>query len=69
MPYTYRKIAQKLKKQGYEILRQGKGSHVVFGKGKNRIIVPNHGGQDISPGVEKKIVDLLKMDKDSFQKL
>lgn len=69
MPYTYRKIAKKIEKMGYVILRQGKGSHVVFGKAEKRIIVPNHSGKDISSGVEGKIIKLLCITKEEFRKI
>jgi mRNA interferase HicA len=69
MPYRYRDIERKLRKLGYEVFRQGKGSHVIFGKGIERIVVPNHGGRDISPGVEQKIAKTLGINSEDFRNL
>lgn len=69
MPYTYREISKKLEKLGFVILRRGKGSHVVFGKDDIRIIVPRHGGKDISPGVEKKIIKLVELSPEDFRSI
>jgi len=69
MPYSYKEISKKLKKEGYSLLRMGKGSHVVFGKENSRIIVPHHGGKDISPGVEKQILKILGKTKEEFRRI
>jgi len=69
MPYQYREIKQRLQKLGYSILRQGKGSHVIFGKENKRIIVPNHGGKDISIGVEKKIIKSINLSSSEFRNI
>jgi len=67
MPYNYREISKRLEKLGFVVLRRGKGSHVVFGKDDIRIIVPRHGGKDISPGVEKKIIKSVGLSSEDFR--
>ena len=69
MPYSYREISKKLQREGYLLLRRGKGSHVIFGKGIKRIIVPNHGGKDVSSGVEKQIIRILGKTKEEFRRI
>jgi len=46
-----------------------KDSHVLFSNGSNTFPVPNHAGKDISPGVERQILKLLKMKNYEFRKL
>jgi predicted RNA binding protein YcfA (HicA-like mRNA interferase family) len=68
MPYKFKEIEKRLRKLGYKVVRQ-KGSHVLFSNGSNTFPVPNHAGKDISPGVERQILKLLKMKNDDFRKL
>jgi predicted RNA binding protein YcfA (HicA-like mRNA interferase family) len=68
MPYKFKEIEKRLRKLGYKIVRQT-GSHVLFSNGISTFPVPNHSGKDISPGVERQILKLLKMSKDDFRKL
>ncbi len=68
MPYKYRDIERRLLKLGYKIVRQ-KGSHVLFSNGATTFPVPRHGGRDISPGVERQILKLLRISKDAFREL
>lgn len=69
MPYSFREIERRLKKLGFRIARQGKGSHVIFSNGQVTFPVPRHGGLDISPGVERKILKLIGMKADEFLRL
>ncbi|HRX64236.1 MAG TPA: type II toxin-antitoxin system HicA family toxin [Candidatus Absconditabacterales bacterium] len=68
MPYKFRDIQKRLQKLGFDIVRQ-KGSHVIFSNGKTIFPVPNHGGKDISPGVEKKILDFVNLNKKQFNNI
>ncbi|MDD3262217.1 MAG: type II toxin-antitoxin system HicA family toxin [Candidatus Absconditabacteria bacterium] len=68
MPYKFRDIERRLRKLGFDIVRQ-KGSHVIFSDGKITFPVPNHGGKDISPGVEKKILEFISKNKQDFDKI
>ena len=53
---------------GYKAVRQ-KGSHVIFSDGKNTFPVPNHGSKDISPGVEKQLLKILKLSVTEFRSI
>ncbi|MDQ7009973.1 MAG: type II toxin-antitoxin system HicA family toxin [Candidatus Gracilibacteria bacterium] len=68
MPYKYREIKKRLLKLGFKIVRQN-GSHVIFTKSGLTFPVPNHGGKDISNGIENKIIKLLGETKESFRKI
>lgn len=68
MPYKYKEIEKRLRKLGYNAIRQ-KGSHVLFSNGFTTFPVPNHPGRDISPDVERQILKLLQMTKEEFRKL
>ena len=45
---TAREVMNRLRREGWAE-RSGKGSHVVFSKAQQVVVVPNHKG-DISPG-------------------
>ncbi len=68
MPYNYNEIAKKLKKLWYREVRQ-KWSHVIFSNWKTTFPVPSHWWKQISNGVEKQILKLLKMSKDEFDSI
>jgi predicted RNA binding protein YcfA (HicA-like mRNA interferase family) len=68
MPYNFREIEKRLRKLGYRVVRS-RGSHVLFSNGDVTFPVPNHGGRDISPGVERQILKLVALSKDDFRKL
>ncbi len=65
MPYKFREIKNKLTRLGFKIVRQ-KGSHVLFSNGKVTFPVPNHGSKDISPWVEKKVLQLTSKTRKEF---
>lgn len=66
MPFKYREIEAKLRRLGFNIVRQ-KGSHVIFSNGKFIFPVPNHGSKDISPGIEKQILKILSLTIEEFR--
>lgn len=68
MPYSYIIIKSKLKKLWFNIARQ-KWSHVIFVKGKIRVVVPNHWNKDISIWIEKSILKLLWLTNDEFSNI
>lgn len=70
MPYKFREIKTRLHKLGFLIARQT-GSHVIFyhEKSKKKIVVPAHGGKDISIGIEKQILKKIDMTDEEFRKL
>lgn len=66
MPYKFKDIRKRLFKLGYVLSRQS-GSHVIFSKGSLNIVVPHHGGRDISLGVEKKIIKKTGLSSEEFK--
>jgi predicted RNA binding protein YcfA (HicA-like mRNA interferase family) len=69
MPYKYHEIERKLFRLGYDIRRYTKGSHVVFKKEKQTIVIPNHGNKDISIGIEKTIYKIINITPEEFRKI
>lgn len=52
-------LLRKLKHAGWEVIRQGKGSHVILGHADfpgKAITFPDHGSQEISKGLENAIL-------------
>ena len=68
MPYSYIDIESKLNKLWFQIIRQ-KWSHVIFVKGKIRIVVPKHWNKDISIWIEKSIIKLLWLTTIDFKEV
>ena len=68
MPYKFRDIEKRLNKLWFSAVRQ-KWSHVLFSDWRRVFPVPNHGWKDISPWVEKKVIEFLGLNKDEFDKL
>lgn len=56
-----------LLRTGYVQLRQ-KGSHAIFGKGAQRVIVPMHGG-DLKPGTLKAILEATELSIEELRRL
>ncbi len=69
MPYKFREIEKRLCKLGFKIVREGKGSHVIFSDGSITFPVPKHGGKEISKGVEKKIIKMVGISEQEFRDL
>jgi predicted RNA binding protein YcfA (HicA-like mRNA interferase family) len=67
MPYSYQDFSRRLKKLGFEVVPEGKGSHVIFSDGKTSFPLPKHGGKDISKGVEKKILKEIGISSFEFK--
>lgn len=68
MPYSFDDIKKKLSKLWFKIVRQ-KWSHVIFSDWYKTFPVPKHGSRDISPWVEKKIIENIWISKKDFQEL
>lgn len=68
MPYKFRDIEKRLNKLGYTIVRQ-KWSHVLFSDWKKIFPVPNHWWREISPWVEKKIIEIVWITKNDFDNI
>jgi mRNA interferase HicA len=43
------------KKNGWELIRYGKGSHGIYEKDGKQVVIPNHGSKELGRGLEKKL--------------
>lgn len=43
------------KRNGWEFLRQGKGSHEIYIKYGIEVVIPNHGSKELGKGLEIKL--------------
>ncbi len=68
MPYKFRDIEKRLNKLWYIVVRQ-KWLHVLFSDWKKIFPVPNHWWKEISPWVEKKILEIIWMTRDEFDSI
>ena len=68
MPYKFCDIEKRLNKLWYTIVRQ-KWSHVLFSDWKKIFPVPNHWWKEISPWVEKKILEIVWMSREDFDNI
>jgi mRNA interferase HicA len=46
---------RKAKQEGWQFLRQGKGSHEIYTKGEKQVVIPNHGAKELGKGLENKL--------------
>lgn len=51
----YSEFIKLAKKNGWQLLRQGKGSHQVWEKNGKQAIVPAHGAKEMPKGLERKL--------------
>lgn len=51
----YSAFLKLIRKNGWQLLRQGKGSHEIWEKCGKKIAVPNHGAKEMPKGLEKKL--------------
>jgi len=64
-----RDIIRVIEKLGFYAVRQ-KGSHIFFKHPDGRTtLVPSHGGEDISRGLLREILNEIKITPDEFLKL
>lgn len=56
---TAREAEKILLDEGFSFLRQ-KGSHRIFRKGKNRMILPFHRGKVLHPKIVKELYELIE---------
>jgi len=64
----YREVAKRLRKLGFTLYRQGKGSHEIWRHTDGRwTTVPNHGGKTISRRTMKSILEVVGMDGTTFR--
>ena len=53
---------------GFQVVRQ-KGSLIISSNGRDTFPVPNHGSNDISPGVERQLLKILSMTREKFRNI
>jgi mRNA interferase HicA len=46
---------REIQKKGWKFIRQGKGSHEIYGKNGKQVAVPNHGAKELGKGLEIKL--------------
>jgi len=69
VPITPRKLCLKLRKMGFELVRQ-KGSHMFWRHTDGRCtVVPFHKGEDIGRGLLSAILSDIEIDYHDFEKL
>ena len=63
MPLTGKEMIKLLKKHGYKEVRVT-GSHHIMKKDDTRVVIPVHGNKDLSKGLEQKILNDAKLQKE-----
>ena len=63
---SWREVVKVLDRLGYRLVRQ-KGSHMLFKKDGNLVVVPKH--KEIRPGTLLNIIDQIGLTKQEFIKL
>ncbi|MDT9499142.1 type II toxin-antitoxin system HicA family toxin [Capnocytophaga stomatis] len=51
----YNEFLRKIQKEGWWLLRQGKGSHEIWTNGVLEVSIPNHGSKEMPKGLEKAL--------------
>lgn len=55
----YSEFLRLAKKDGWRLLRQGKGSHEIWEKNNKKVSIPNHGSKEMPKGLEKNLKKLM----------
>lgn len=57
----YRDLAKIAEKNGWKVLRQGKGSHVIWihPKASSVLPIPNHGSKELNPKLTKALLKVI----------
>lgn len=51
----YNEFLRLVKKQGWTLKRQGKGSHAIYEKNGKEVIIPQHGAKEMPKGLERSL--------------
>ncbi|MGG7035168.1 MAG: type II toxin-antitoxin system HicA family toxin [Flavobacterium sp.] len=51
----YSEFFKLAKKNDWQFLRQGKGSHEIWIKDDKTVVIPNHGSKEMPKGLEKSL--------------
>ena len=70
-PLKYEEVIKKLKKLGFRLYRQGKGSHELWVRDSDGkvIPVPKHKGKDLRKGTLRAIIKEIGSSVDEFMNL
>ena len=70
-PLKYESVVKKLRKSGFRLYREGKGSHELWVRDSDgRVVsVPKHKGKDIKKGTLKSIIKATGLNTEDFMKL
>ena len=52
---------REIKRKGWILVRQGKGSHEIYEKDGVQVSVPNHGSKEMGKGIENKLRKEMKL--------
>lgn len=65
---SYDKVIKKMRKMGFRFYRQGKGSHELWVRDKDKRVVPVpvHKGKDIKKGTLRAIIKEMDITVESF---
>jgi predicted RNA binding protein YcfA (HicA-like mRNA interferase family) len=68
LPKLPRLTAQQAEKMlfeaGFELIRI-RGSHYIYKRESNRVVVPHHSGQILHPKIVKQVIDAISAEPDS----
>ena len=69
-PLTYREVVKRLRQQGFRFYRQGKGSHELWVRDSDGVVVPvpRHKGKTIRKGTIRAIIREIGSSVDEFMK-
>ncbi|SDE69639.1 type II toxin-antitoxin system HicA family toxin [Riemerella columbipharyngis] len=51
----YSEFFKKAKRNGWRLSRQGKGSHEIWIKDGEEVVIPNHGSKEMPSGLSKML--------------
>jgi len=51
----YSEFFKLAKRKGWQLSRQGKGSHEIWIKNDKTVVIPNHGSKEMPTGLEKSL--------------
>ncbi len=51
----YNEFFKIAKRNGWMLLRQGKGSHQIWSKDDKKVIIPAHGAKEMPKGLENRL--------------
>lgn len=64
-----RELARALERMGFRLIRKSKGSYRQYEHSDGRrTTLPMHRGQDISPGLLRKILRDIEVDRDELER-